>query len=385
MDLAKMEQGVRLLKVVCLECDRPFWRITNTHLWKEHRMTCEEYLNKYPGALIEDPKISLARQDSRKGKAYDELFEADEVAVQREVRKIAATEQMKDPLQREVRGELCGYVHTEEQRLLCSERMTKHGGTNYRERALKFYGEECMRCGSTKDLAVHHKDGRNFNNEFGNHSLDNLVVLCNVCHSKQHTGKSASFVGISLVEKGAIYLLKGLQQEYGLDLSAVDFTDTPKRVARAYGEIFEGIDAGEEIKSILSTTFPTTYDGMVVLRDIRAFSMCPHHLLPVIYKISVGYIPTAGGLGLSKIPRLAVLMAKSLKLQETFTKDLADTLNDTIKALGVMVYVEGDHMCMHMRGVKTTSTTITSAARGVFLKSEPGKSPKEEFLRSIGK
>jgi GTP cyclohydrolase I len=343
----------------------------------------EEYLKKFPKAVFEDPIISKERQDSRRNKTYEEIFGKDEGKIQKEIRKISSKNQMKDENQILLRKEKCGkFKRTEEQINSMIKKKTKEWN-NYRKKALQYYGEECQRCGSTKNLIVHHIDFLNDNSKFGNHNIENLMVLCKSCHSKYHTEKrKVGFTGISLVEKGAIYMLKGLEKEYGLNLNDVNFKDTPKRIARAYAEIFEGINSKKEINDILSTKFPTIYEGIVSISPIRCYSMCPHHFLPVIYDVSVGYIPKNGGLGLSKLPRLIELLAKTPKLQEDFTQEIVNVINDSINPQGCICIVKGEHMCMHMRGVKhSESITMTSAIKGCFT----NKETRDEFMELIRK
>jgi GTP cyclohydrolase I len=166
----------------------------------------------------------------------------------------------------------------------------------------------------------------------------------------------------------------------GLDVNSENFKDTPDRIVREYNEIFAGLNCKQEIEKILKTSFPTTYDGMVIEHPIVCHSMCPHHFLPVIYEVSIGYIPESGGLGLSKLPRLVELLSKAPKLQEDFTKEVVDTLQNAINPKGVMVVVKGQHMCMQMRGVKKPGcATTTSSFTGVFKEKEA----REEFLRLI--
>jgi GTP cyclohydrolase I len=134
------------------------------------------------------------------------------------------------------------------------------------------------------------------------------------------------------------------------------------------------------VEEILSKTFPCDFDEMVVVTDIEATGVCPHHLMPVRYTIHVGYIPSQEGqvLGLSKIPRLVCLLAARPILQEQLTKDIADIFEDNLNPLGVMVVVSGGHSCMQCRGVRMSgSRMITSAIRGVF---QDDSAAKQEFL-----
>lgn len=193
----------------------------------------------------------------------------------------------------------------------------------------------------------------------------------------------------TIVELAVYNLIKGL----GINLKDPDigpifkenFQGTPKRVARAFRELCRGLYERDEIENILSTTFPCDYDEMVIVTDIQAVGVCPHHLMPVRYKIHVGYIPSKDGkvLGLSKIPRLVCLLAARPVLQEQLTKDIADIFETSLNPLGVMVVISGGHSCMQCRGVKMSgSEMITSAVRGCF--ADDNDSSRAEFLRLIG-
>jgi GTP cyclohydrolase I len=149
-----------------------------------------------------------------------------------------------------------------------------------------------------------------------------------------------------------------------------NFEDTPARVARAYLEIFNGvIDTDNQVQQILSTAFPSEgHNDMIVASGITVFSMCPHHLLPVEYKIAVGYVPNKNGkvLGLSKLVRLVEALAKRPVLQETLAQDIIKAL-ETIHPEGAGVSINGRHLCMRMRGVKSVDSSVkTSAVVGCF-------------------
>lgn len=158
---------------------------------------------------------------------------------------------------------------------------------------------------------------------------------------------------------------KGLK----LDLNDPNLKDSPERFAKSYKEIFGGLSSSkDDLKEIFKKCFPTTYQGIVLEKDIKVFSMCPHHFLPIRYEVSVGYIPDGCALGLSKLARVVESLSKMPCLQETFTERIVEEINKHVKPQGVIVVVRGAHYCMQMRGVKQKDVwTTTSAARGVFL------------------
>jgi GTP cyclohydrolase I len=141
--------------------------------------------------------------------------------------------------------------------------------------------------------------------------------------------------------------------------------DTPKRMARAYTEIFAGLHV--EPEDVVQTFFEIEHEEMVIVRDIAVYSTCEHHLLPFHGVAHVGYIPSVDGTvtGLSKLARLVDVFAKRPQVQERLTSQVADALVRLLDARGVIVVVECEHLCMSMRGVrKPGARTVTSAVRG---------------------
>lgn len=145
---------------------------------------------------------------------------------------------------------------------------------------------------------------------------------------------------------------------------------TPNRVAKALKFLTEGYE--QDPKEILNQAlFSTSNDEMVLVRDIEFYSMCEHHMLPIIGRAHVAYIPDGKVVGLSKIPRIVDVYARRLQIQEQMTEQIADAILETIKPKGVAVVVHARHMCMEMRGVqKINSTTVSSALRGLFKSDE---------------
>jgi GTP cyclohydrolase I len=156
--------------------------------------------------------------------------------------------------------------------------------------------------------------------------------------------------------------------------------NTPNRVAKAYEFLTSGYRA--DINQVLNNAlFTVDYSEMVIVKDIDFYSLCEHHLLPFFGKCHVAYIPTTKVIGLSKIPRLVDVFARRLQVQERLTNDIANTIAQTIKPLGVAVVMEATHLCMSMRGVeKQNSFAVTSAMLGAFR--DQGRT-RMEFLELI--
>ncbi|WP_373035776.1 GTP cyclohydrolase I FolE [Sulfurimonas sp.] len=156
--------------------------------------------------------------------------------------------------------------------------------------------------------------------------------------------------------------------------------ETPSRVRKAYEFIYGGYK--ENPKEILEKAlFTSSNDEMVLLKDIEFYSTCEHHLLPIIGRVHVAYIPDGKVVGLSKIPRVVNVFARRMQIQEQLTEQIADAIMEAIAPKGVAVVIQARHMCMEMRGVeKINSTTTSSALRGLFKKDEKTRS---EFFSLI--
>ena len=157
---------------------------------------------------------------------------------------------------------------------------------------------------------------------------------------------------------------------------------TPDRVVRSYEEFFRGYD--EDPREMLQRTFEEVegYDEVVVLRDIRLESHCEHHMVPIIGKVHVGYLPDRRVVGISKLARVVEAYAKRLQIQEKMTSQIANTIEEVLQPLGVAVVIEGEHQCMTTRGVhKPGVSMVTSRMLGAF-RTDP--STRREFLAMIG-
>lgn len=161
-------------------------------------------------------------------------------------------------------------------------------------------------------------------------------------------------------------LIRQLLADLGEDPSREGLLDTPKRVEKSLRFLTSGYDA--DIDQVLNNAlFTVDYNEMVIVKDIDFYSLCEHHMLPFFGRCHVAYIPQGRVIGLSKIPRLVEIFARRLQVQERLTSQIAATVLEKIRPLGVAVVMEGAHLCMSMRGVeKQNSVAITSAMLGVF-------------------
>lgn len=172
------------------------------------------------------------------------------------------------------------------------------------------------------------------------------------------------------------YHVKEILKLIGENVEREGLLDTPARVTRMYEEIFAGYDV--DPREVLGVTFNEQHEELVIVRDIVYYSQCEHHMAPFFGKAHIGYIPSGKIAGLSKLARLVEAITRRLQVQERITSQIADILDEELAPHGVMVVVEGEHLCMCARGVKKPgSKTVTSAVRGEFRTSSALRS---EFL-----
>ncbi len=157
--------------------------------------------------------------------------------------------------------------------------------------------------------------------------------------------------------------------------------ETPKRVVNAYNEFFSGYNASPEKE--LSKTFDDVkgYNDIVMLRNIEIHSHCEHHMVPIIGKVHLAYLPTKTVVGISKLARVVDIFARRLQTQETMTQQIADTIYNSLKPRGVAIYVEAFHQCMTTRGImKQDVSTVTTCFLGDF---KSDKELENKFLKLI--
>jgi GTP cyclohydrolase I len=196
--------------------------------------------------------------------------------------------------------------------------------------------------------------------------------------SKKKEEQKKSLVDLEKIEAGVRLILEGI----GENPDRPGLQGTPSRVARMYDEICAGLHT--DARTFLHVIPAETHEEMVIVKDIAVNSICEHHLLPFKGVAHIAYIPKEGRIvGLSKLARIADMMARKPQIQERLTTEIADLLFEGLKATGVMVVIEAEHMCMEMRGIKKSgSKTITSALRGGFLKDPRTRAEAMALIRN---
>lgn len=165
----------------------------------------------------------------------------------------------------------------------------------------------------------------------------------------------------------------------GEDVEREGLIETPKRVQKAYEEIFSGYK--QNPKDLMKTFQEGTCEEMVILKNCEFYSTCEHHMFPFFGHISIGYIPNKKVIGISKLARLVDCFSKRMQIQERMTTQIADTIMSELDARGVFVVCKGVHFCMRSRGVKKQDASmVTSAIRGVF---KENAEARQEFLSLI--
>jgi len=167
----------------------------------------------------------------------------------------------------------------------------------------------------------------------------------------------------------------------GDDPTREGLLETPKRVAKAYRELFAGYEA--DPREYLQRTFEEVggYDELVVLRDIRVVSFCEHHMLPFLGRAHVGYLPSDRVVGISKLARVVNGFARRLQIQEKLTAEIAMAIQDILQPRGVGVVIVSEHSCMTMRGVNTPGSRLTTSRLLGVVRDDPRT--RQEFLELV--
>ncbi|CAN7639275.1 GTP cyclohydrolase I FolE [Bosea sp. LjRoot90] len=195
--------------------------------------------------------------------------------------------------------------------------------------------------------------------------MDNVVKSLSV--ERARSPSADKFIITQPTQSEAEEAVRTLIRWAGDDPSREGLLDTPQRVAKAYREFYKGYR--EDAHDMLERVFEEVdgYKDMVLVRDIPFYSHCEHHMVPFVGKVHIGYYPSGGVVGLSKLARVVEVYARRLQTQEAMTAQIAQAIERTLKPGGVAVLVEAEHMCMSMRGVqKQGSSTMTTQYTGRF-------------------
>lgn len=185
----------------------------------------------------------------------------------------------------------------------------------------------------------------------------------------------ASGIDLGRIERAFREVIEAVGEDPGRE----GLRDTPRRVARMYAELFEGLHT--DPRDELRVGFEAGHDEMVILRDVPFYSICEHHFMPFHGVAAIGYIPDGRVVGLSKLARLLEGYARRPQLQERLTGQVADALMEVLRPDGVAVVIEAEHLCMTQRGVKKPgSRMVTSATRGQFRQNQVTRA---EFLSLV--
>jgi GTP cyclohydrolase I len=179
-------------------------------------------------------------------------------------------------------------------------------------------------------------------------------------------------------EDEALAAVRTLIEWAGDDPDREGLLDTPRRVVKAYRELFSGYES--DPREYLERTFEEVggYDELVLLRDIRVVSFCEHHMLPFLGKAHVAYLPTDRVVGISKLARVVHGFARRLQIQEKLTAEIAEAIQDILQPQGVGVVIEAEHNCMTLRGVNTPGSSLTTSKLLGVIRDDPRT--REEFL-----
>ncbi|GIP19700.1 GTP cyclohydrolase 1 [Paenibacillus montaniterrae] len=173
--------------------------------------------------------------------------------------------------------------------------------------------------------------------------------------------------------------IKEILKLIGEDVEREGLIETPARVTRMYEEIFAGYSV--DPREVLGVVFDENHEELVIVKDIVYYSQCEHHMAPFFGKVHIGYLPSGKIVGLSKLARLVEAVSRRLQVQERITSQIANVLEEELSPQGVIVVVEGEHLCMCARGVKKPgSKTITTATRGIY---KEDAALRAEFMQLI--
>ncbi|OUC39886.1 GTP cyclohydrolase I [Trichinella nativa] len=220
-------------------------------------------------------------------------------------------------------------------------------------------------------------------NAFGKRSM--VVDSSNGLHSAADSDQKSTFLNVEQrseqeIQNDLAACYEQILKLVGEDCHRDGLQKTPQRAAQAM--LFFTTGYSTDLTKVLNdAVFDEDHDEMVIVRDIEMFSMCEHHLIPFIGRVSIGYLPNKKILGLSKLARIVEMYSRRLQVQERLTKQIANAVVEAVQPSGVGVVIEASHMCMVMRGVqKYSAKTTTSCMLGTF---QHDVKTREEFLSLI--
>ena len=185
----------------------------------------------------------------------------------------------------------------------------------------------------------------------------------------------------AITQADAEAAVKLLIEWAGDDPEREGLRDTPARVARSYAQLFAGYD--DDPRRYLERTFQETggYDQLVVMTNIRVVSFCEHHMLPVVGRAHIGYLPRDRVVGISKLARVVNGFSRRLQIQEKLTLEIADAIQEVLNPQGVGVMIEAEHSCMTIRGVNTPGSKLTTSRLLGVIRDDPRT--RAEFLQTV--
>ena len=321
---------------------------------------------------------NTGKHSSRKGKTNEEFYGKERAEEISNKLRVSAQRQHQDPAYRKAQSDrMSGRILTEEHKRGISEgnkgprAPISIAWYEIRKKVRERANNKCEICGVSEEellgqgkrrLMVHEK---NYDKTIP--TLEDCVLCCPSCHAKEHGTPTTRNDRQRTVTHAVLGLLKSLN----IDITNSNFLETPRRFASVLLD-FSGLETDWkfEAEEMYDSIFEHDGEGLIAESGITTYTLCPHHLLPVKYTISLAYLPKGYAIGLSKLSRLCELLAKDFQLQERYTKRIADSLVTYLKTPDIVVVTLGEHWCMRMRGVKDpNSQVIVSEMRGDFRES----------------
>lgn len=339
--------------LTCKICGKQLPNLSG-HVLHSHGMKGKEYKEKYGVDRL------LTTEQSREMSKRRSEIKIETYKNHPELRQLRSI-QMKKTMENKV-------VSQEEKFSKSLNNTTKPEWVLLRKRLYERSGGKCEICGILEDDLLKKNKNRLCIHEKNYHLTvpkdEDCVLCCKSCHKKLHISLSGN-IRKNKLSRIIIDLVKTLAGE---DYVSDNFIETPRRFASVLAE-FSGIDIDFdlELEELANSIFESGSNGIISAINIGAYSLCPHHLLPVEYEISLAYLPQGYAVGVSKLARLCNVLAKKLQLQEHYTSLIADSIIRYLKTPDVAIITKGRHDCMRIRGIRMNDCNIVvSEMRGEF-------------------